>query len=342
VRWLCGVLLAIALLADPRLAAADQEVLGDRFGLQLPDGFLPTPSAPAREAAAPLRDLLEVLGQPALGSRRVYQRLRGNPQDPEASFVARRFILRAEDTTGLGRLSDDDLADAWRRFAAGRKDHMAFAPRRRTVGGYGTLEVGGMSSSPLGMTRWERFLVIPSEDDILILHLTAAGGDRHAWDKSWEVLVGSLRLEPRPQRTHLVPIVFASIGLGALLMAGALALLRRMRPLHPKPGSRPDDASHRPPPRAVADVRTTLLPTAIRLRSGADQQPVAPAPHRWAEAPLSAQSPQGEVGSPGAAAHGDHDSGRVPGGDGLELALARRMAELEGPPSTSPSRAKAH
>lgn len=337
-RSLCAIFLALALLADPRLAFADQEVCGDRFGVELPDGYRPTPSSPAREAATPLRDLLDALGQPALGSRRVCQRLRGNAQDPESSFVARRFVLRADDTTGLGRLSDEDLSAAWRHFAANRTNHMAFAPRRRVVGGLSTIEVGGMDSSPTGMTRWDRYLLIPSDDDVLILHLTAAGGDRLAWDKTWETLLGTLWIEPRVQPTRIVPIVFASIGLGALLMAAALALLRRMRPLDPKPGSRPHEAPQRPLPRAVADVRTTLLPAAIREKSGADRQPVAPAPRRWTEAPLRVDSldeDRAPNGAPAPAASGldVHETGRVPGGDVLELALARRMAELAGPPA---------
>ena len=322
-----GPLVAIVLTAAAGSAFADDAVHGDRFGLTLPSGFLPAPSTPAREAATPLRDLLETLGEPALGSRRVCMRLRGTPQNPEASFVARRFILRSPDTSALGRLSDKELADAWRRYVGERPNHQAYAPQRLPVGIYAGVQLGGYEQHALGLTRWERYLVIPSEDDVLILGLTASGGDRQAWEKAWSAMTSSLTVEPRPTRSNLLPVVCGSIAIGALLMASVIALYRRLRPADPRAPAANPDALSRPPPRAVADVRTTLLPAAARLKSGTDNQPVAPAPQRWSGSSLAgALDEQSPLPGDEPSSSDPHETGRVPGGDVLELALARRMA----------------
>jgi hypothetical protein len=296
-----------------RAARADQSVRGDRFDATLPDGFRPTAGTFAREAAAPLRDLLTALGAEAMGARRVRYDVLGSPTEPEAAFVARCFVMRPPEKDVLGRISDEKLAAGWAWYTAGHKGHVAVAPRRRTVCGLPSHELGGSEPVPGGGVRWMRFLLVHRADEVLILGLTATGPETARWDAAWERLVDGLRIETPAPRSGLLQGITLGTAIGTLLTAGMLRLLARRRarrasraePLSGWPGA--------PPPGRVAGADRPGPASLPRARAATRQAPAqAPAPR---SAPISPT------------VRGDEPDARDVAPTELERALARRIAE---------------
>lgn len=338
------VILSALAAALPASAAGEGERLAG-VQLRLPASFSPAPTAVARERVAPLAALAAVSGLQAIGPVDLRYDVLGPPAQPQAAFVAARFL------TPVGARSGDVfdarcvgllLAELSR-----QEPELVFEePEHRVVAGAASLLLKGREALPGGRIGLHYGLLAQSEQGLFLMRLTAVDVESRGWDATWNALLGSLVLGKPERSDGTSPLVWVALGLAGL---GCGEVARRL--LRGKRSSQLDDR-----PSVAPGPRLRTAPVGLALFDAADaalhgRAPAAPAPPSAATqarpGPRPARSGRPAPAAPaahGSAPRGDevrHAGDDVPeeeGGTSFERALARRLAGESGtrPPAPGP------